>query len=169
MAKSYGDKHVFSGVNFMVERGDRIALVGVNGAGKSTLIKLLAGAEPLSTGEYTLGHNVEVEYFAAGTTIVQAEGGQLDHLYVVRTGSVHVIDRGRVVDELLPGDTFGYLSVLSGLPPPLSVATRFVLVSFERSPSATCASWPAERCASASRPLIFCLVSRSSRRGVVVR
>ena len=64
VAKSYGDKHVFSGVNFMVERGDRIALVGVNGAGKSTLIKLLAGAEPLSTGEYTLGHNVEVDYFA---------------------------------------------------------------------------------------------------------
>ncbi len=64
VAKSYGTKQVFSGVDFIVERGDRIALVGVNGAGKSTLIKLLAGIEPLSAGEYTLGHNVEPDYFA---------------------------------------------------------------------------------------------------------
>ncbi len=64
VSKSYGPKHVFSGVDFTIERGDRIALVGVNGAGKSTLIKLLAGSEPLSSGEYTLGHNVEPDYFA---------------------------------------------------------------------------------------------------------
>ena len=38
--------------------------MGINGAGKSTLIKLLSGAEPLSTGSYTLGHNVLVDYFA---------------------------------------------------------------------------------------------------------
>ena len=41
-----------------------MALVGVNGAGKSTLIKLLAGQEPLTAGEFTLGHNVEPDYFA---------------------------------------------------------------------------------------------------------
>lgn len=64
VAKSYGDHHVFSGANFVIERGDRIALVGVNGAGKSTLIKLLAGTEPLTSGEFKLGHNVEVDYFA---------------------------------------------------------------------------------------------------------
>jgi len=64
VSKSYGEKFVFGGVNFIIERGDRIALVGVNGAGKSTLIKLLAGSEPLSIGEYRLGHNAEVDYFA---------------------------------------------------------------------------------------------------------
>ena len=64
VSKSYGPKHVFSKASFVIERGDRVALVGVNGAGKSTLIKLLSGAEPLSSGEYKLGHNVEVDYFA---------------------------------------------------------------------------------------------------------
>src|SRR5207237_448919 len=64
VAKSYGEKEVFHGVNFLIERGDRIALVGVNGAGKSTLIKLLAGTETLTAGTYKLGHNVDVDYFA---------------------------------------------------------------------------------------------------------
>ena len=64
VSKSYGGKFVFGGVDFIIERGDRIALVGVNGAGKSTLIKLLAGIEPLTSGEYRLGHNAEVDYFA---------------------------------------------------------------------------------------------------------
>jgi ATP-binding cassette subfamily F protein 3 len=64
VAKSYGEKEVFRNVSFMIERGDRIALVGVNGAGKSTLIKLLAETEPLTSGQYRLGHNVLPDYFA---------------------------------------------------------------------------------------------------------
>ena len=64
VAKSYGHHEVFSGVDFIIERGDRVALVGVNGAGKSTLIKILAGTEPVTAGAYTLGHNAQPDYFA---------------------------------------------------------------------------------------------------------
>ncbi|HUD13320.1 MAG TPA: ABC-F family ATP-binding cassette domain-containing protein [Terracidiphilus sp.] len=64
VAKSYGDHTVFSGVDCYIERGDRVSLVGINGAGKSTMIKILAGAEPVSAGQYTLGHNAQPDYFA---------------------------------------------------------------------------------------------------------
>jgi ATP-binding cassette subfamily F protein 3 len=62
--KAYGDNVVYAGVDFQVERGDRVALVGVNGAGKSTLLKILAGTLPFDAGERVLGSHVEVQYYA---------------------------------------------------------------------------------------------------------
>ena len=64
LAKSYGPKQVLEDVSFTIDRGDRIALVGVNGAGKSTLIRMLSGMEPPPSGNLRLGHNVTAEYFA---------------------------------------------------------------------------------------------------------
>jgi ATP-binding cassette subfamily F protein 3 len=64
LAKNYGPKQVLEDVSFTIDRGDRIALVGVNGAGKSTLIRMLSGMEPPSSGNLRLGHNVTAEYFA---------------------------------------------------------------------------------------------------------
>jgi ATP-binding cassette, subfamily F, member 3 len=64
LAKSYGEKKVLENVRFTIERGDRVALVGVNGAGKSTLIKLMTGVEAATAGTVRLGHNVVAEYFA---------------------------------------------------------------------------------------------------------
>jgi ATP-binding cassette, subfamily F, member 3 len=62
--KSYGDKVVYAGMEFLVERAERVALVGPNGAGKSTLLKMLAGVLPFERGERVLGPNVEVHYYA---------------------------------------------------------------------------------------------------------
>jgi ATP-binding cassette, subfamily F, member 3 len=64
LAKNYGPKQVLEDVSFTIDRGDRIALIGVNGAGKSTLIRMLSGMEPPSSGALRLGHNVTAEYFA---------------------------------------------------------------------------------------------------------
>lgn len=80
------------------------------------------GSQPpfdvLSAEDLTrLARQVEVEYFAAGTVIVPADAPPLDHLYMIRTGAVEITDRGRTGDLLGPGDTFGHISVLTGVPP----------------------------------------------------
>ncbi len=62
--KAYGSKVVYGGLDFAVERGERVALLGVNGAGKSTLLKMLAGVLPFERGERTLGTHVQVHYYA---------------------------------------------------------------------------------------------------------
>jgi ATP-binding cassette subfamily F protein 3 len=62
--KSYGSNRIFDGLTYRIERGDRIAVVGVNGAGKSTFARLLAGVEPLDDGERIPGHNMILSYFA---------------------------------------------------------------------------------------------------------
>lgn len=63
VAKSYGDKRIFEGVNLTIERGDKIAFVGKNGEGKSTLVRCIM-KELEHSGELTIGHNVKIGYFA---------------------------------------------------------------------------------------------------------
>lgn len=64
LGKAYGEKQVFDDVDFFVERGDRIALLGQNGQGKTTLAKILAGEIKDYSGDWRLGHNVNIGYFA---------------------------------------------------------------------------------------------------------
>ena len=64
LGKSFGTKKVFDNVDFFIERGDRIALLGQNGQGKTTLAKILAGEIQEFSGNWNLGHNVNIGYFA---------------------------------------------------------------------------------------------------------
>ncbi|KFC21192.1 ABC-F family ATP-binding cassette domain-containing protein [Epilithonimonas lactis] len=64
LGKAYGKKQIFDKVDFIVERGARIALLGQNGQGKTTLAKILAGDITDFSGSWNLGHNVNIGYFA---------------------------------------------------------------------------------------------------------
>ncbi|MGN6114255.1 MAG: ABC-F family ATP-binding cassette domain-containing protein [Nitrobacter sp.] len=62
--KGYGSKRIYDGLDFMVRRRERWAVMGVNGAGKSTLLKLIAGAAEPDDGAVTVGGSVKMGYFA---------------------------------------------------------------------------------------------------------
>ncbi len=63
LKKSYDNKIVFNNISLEINRGDKVAIVGVNGAGKSTFVKILSGLTQTDEGTVKLGHNVKISYF----------------------------------------------------------------------------------------------------------
>ena len=61
--KAYGMQTVFHDVNLTIKRGEKVAFVGKNGEGKSTLVKCIMDEIPFE-GKLTVGHNVQIGYFA---------------------------------------------------------------------------------------------------------
>ncbi|MEN8792435.1 MAG: ABC-F family ATP-binding cassette domain-containing protein [Lentimonas sp.] len=70
--KAYDDNVIFNGLDLRIDKGDRIAVVGVNGAGKSTLARIMAGTEPYQSGTVEQGLNTVLGYFA------QSQADELD-------------------------------------------------------------------------------------------
>ena len=116
LGKSYGAKDVFKNGRFAIERGDRVALVGVNGAGKSTLIKLLTGDEAPTAGHVKLGHNVVSEYFAQDQyKVLDGEQRMLDDMSRAAIKVPEQELRSLLGCFLFSGeDVFKRLGVLSG-------------------------------------------------------
>jgi len=116
LAKSYGEKRVLEGVNFTIDRGDRVALVGHNGAGKSTLIRLLTGVEAPTSGSVQLGHNVIAEYFAQDQyKVLDPTARMLDDISKAAIKVPELALRSLLGCFLFSGDdVFKPLGVLSG-------------------------------------------------------
>lgn len=114
--KSYGDKNIFNGIDFDIDRGDRIAFVGVNGAGKSTLSKIIAGVEPFEKGERKVGHNVIVSYFAQHQADeLNPKNDVLETVDEVAVGDIRRSLRNLLGCFLFSGDdVFKKVAVLSG-------------------------------------------------------
>ncbi len=116
IVKRYGDHTVFAGLDYVIERGDRIAIVGVNGAGKSTFSRIVAGVEPLTGGERIVGYNVILSYFAQH----QAEELDMSKEVLEIVDDVAVGDIRRKLRTILGSflfhgdDVFKKVSVLSG-------------------------------------------------------
>ncbi len=73
LGKSYGEKKVFEHAGFTIQRGEKVAFVGRNGEGKSTLVKCLMGEIGDYAGRLTLGHNVQIGYFAQNAASLMDE------------------------------------------------------------------------------------------------
>jgi ATP-binding cassette subfamily F protein 3 len=116
LSKSYGEKQVLRNVRFTIERGDRVALVGVNGAGKSTLIKLMTGVEAPTAGMVKPGHNVVSEYFAQDQyKVLDGEARMLDDMSRAAVKVPESELRSLLGCFLFSGDdVFKPLGVLSG-------------------------------------------------------
>ncbi len=116
VSKSYGDRAIHRGLDLLVRRGERWAIMGENGAGKTTLLKMMAGALRPDHGEVGLGANVGLGYFA------QHQAEQLDdRRSILEELEAHAPAAGRGVIMALAG-AFGFsqdeveksISVLSG-------------------------------------------------------
>ena len=114
--KPGGVKHVLEDLNFQIERGERIALVGANGAGKSTLIRLLSGLEPSTSGTVRLGHNVLADYFAQDQyKVLDPDAQMLDDISGIAPKVPVVELRSLLGCFMFSGDdVFKKLGVLSG-------------------------------------------------------
>ena len=113
--KEYAGREVFSGLSLALQRGDKLAVVGVNGAGKSTLLRILAGLEE-AEGRIRIGHNVIRSYFGQHQARELAgELSVLDTVYNAATDMTMTQVRSLLGAFLFSGDEVDKLvSVLSG-------------------------------------------------------
>ncbi len=116
VGKSFENKHVFSGANFTIERGQKIALVGRNGEGKTTLARILHGEIPATEGNIKLGANVNIGYFAQNQDdLMDGEFTVFDTLDRVAVGDVRTRLRDILGAFLFQGDDIEKkVKVLSG-------------------------------------------------------
>lgn len=83
LAKAYGHTVVFVDIDVIVDRGDRLIIMGLNGAGKTTLLRILAGMEEPDLGEVEVGHNVSVGYYAQEHEDIESDVSVIDHMRAV--------------------------------------------------------------------------------------
>ena len=116
VTKAYDQKVIFSNIDFMVERGEKIAFVGKNGEGKSTMLKLIVGDQPVTGGKVTVGHNVNIGYFAQNQAeLLDPNATVFETVDAVAVGEIRKNVRNLLGSFLFGGDDIDKkVKVLSG-------------------------------------------------------
>jgi ATP-binding cassette subfamily F protein 3 len=114
--KYYGDNHVLKGLDFTLERGQKIAFVGKNGEGKTTFARLIAGVDSWQKGELTIGHNVKIGYYAQQQAeALDGDRTIFETIDEVATGEMRTRIRSLLGAFLFSGDdVYKKVKVLSG-------------------------------------------------------
>lgn len=115
VSKAYGPKVILSNTSGLIERGDKIALIGANGKGKSTLLRIIDGSEPIE-GDRKLGHNVRDTFYAQHQLeSLDVESTILDELKHTGTAKTEMELRSILGCFLFSGEeAFKKIKVLSG-------------------------------------------------------
>ncbi len=116
VGQSFGDKHVFSGADIIIERGDKIALVGRNGEGKTTLARIIRGELTPTEGKVKIGANINIGYFAQNQDdLMDGDFTVFDTLDLVAVGDVRTRLRDILGAFLFRGEDIDKkVKVLSG-------------------------------------------------------
>ena len=116
VGKSFGEKHIFSGANFTIERGQKIALVGRNGEGKTTMARMIIGELEQTEGTIKLGANVNIGYYAQNQDdLMDGEFTVFDTLDRVAVGDIRTRLRDILGAFLFRGEDIDKkVKVLSG-------------------------------------------------------
>ena len=116
VGKSFGEKHIFSGANFTIERGQKIALVGRNGEGKTTMARMIIGELDSTEGSIRLGANVNIGYYAQNQDdLMDGEFTVFDTLDRVAVGDIRTRLRDILGAFLFRGEDIDKkVKVLSG-------------------------------------------------------
>ena len=115
LAKSYGDKHLFDGINLKIEGGERIALIGDNGTGKSTLIKMIMGELYPDDGRIRTGPQVKAAYLPQIIHFDHPDWNMVENMMAAKRGLSAQSARNRLAAYDFRGeDVLKPVSVLSG-------------------------------------------------------
>lgn len=115
LAKSFGDRKLFSQVNFQIYRGERVGLIGPNGVGKTTLFKLILNQLDGDEGEIRLGHHVSPAYFDQEMSSLNLNKTIIDEIWDDNPKLTHFEIRRILSQFLFVGDDiFKEISDLSG-------------------------------------------------------
>lgn len=114
--KSYGPITLLNGYDFTMEKGDRIAIVGVNGSGKSTFTRLISGTEDPDAGSFTFGHHTQVAFFSqTHADVLNNEQTVLECVEAAASRETRPMVRNILGCFLFRGDdVFKKIGVLSG-------------------------------------------------------
>ena len=114
--KSYGPITLLNGYDFTMEKGDRIAIVGVNGSGKSTFTRLISGTEAPDAGSFAFGHHTQVAFFSqTHADVLNNEQTVLECVEAAASRETRPMVRNILGCFLFRGDdVFKKIGVLSG-------------------------------------------------------
>ncbi|MBQ2087999.1 MAG: ABC-F family ATP-binding cassette domain-containing protein [Selenomonas sp.] len=121
--KSYGEKSLFAGVDFSMDAGDKVGIVGVNGTGKSTFLKAVAGIIPVDAGEMTTMRGLRIEYLAQdkvfepeNTVLMEVFRGMSPLMQALRGYELAMAKLAdQAADKQLQGEIMKYTTVIDEL------------------------------------------------------